>query len=202
MSRHFGPTPITNRFGGVISPLALARAEIVLLLLVAVLLQTTIGPDLRIGAVAPDFLILIVIGAAMTGGPEHGALVGFFAGLLADLLVTDTPVGLGALTYCVVGYGLGALRTTILHDTWLLRPVVVAVGTAAAVALYVGAGDIVGQSQLVASGPRWVLRVALIEAAFNAVLAVPVGRLYERLARPTKGSALVGRGRRDGTGAA
>ena len=40
----------------------------------------------------------------MLAGSERGAVVGFVAGLLTDLFL-QTPMGLSALTYSVVGFG-------------------------------------------------------------------------------------------------
>src|SRR5580704_6564212 len=94
-----------------VSPYLKARLRIFLLLLVAILLETTIGSDLRVRGVAPDLMLLLTICAGLTGGAEAGAWVGFFAGLMADLFLTSTPLGLSALTYCLIGAAAGALRT-------------------------------------------------------------------------------------------
>jgi rod shape-determining protein MreD len=179
------------------NPLLAARLRIAGVLVVAVLVQTTIGSDLRVRGAAPDFMVLVAICAGLTGGAEHGAFVGFFAGLLTDLLVTNTPLGLCAFTYCVIGYAVGLLRAGLLPEGWTIRPPVTMVATGAAVALFVGAGDIVGQSQLVVGGASWLIKVALVEAVFNGVLAYPVGRFYERIARNTKGAEAIGAGRAD-----
>ena len=60
------------------------------------------------------------------------------------------------------------------------------VGTAAAVVLWVGLGDVLGQSQLLDSGRSWLIRVALVEAGWAALLALPVNWLYARAARHSR----------------
>jgi rod shape-determining protein MreD len=169
-----------------VSPHYTARLRIALVLVVAILIQTTLASDLRVLQVAPDLMLLIAICAGMAGGAQAGAWVGFWSGLLADMFLT-TPVGLSALTYCLVGAAVGAVREGFLQEHRLLLPVVAFVATAAAVVLFVGIGDLLGQNQLLAGGRSWLIRVAVIEAAWNAVLAIPVSMIYGRAARGSVG---------------
>lgn len=168
-----------------------ARVRIGLLLFAAILLQTSVGSDLRVGGVAPDVMVLIAVVGGLTGGTEAGAWVGFFAGLLDDLFLT-TPLGLSALTLCLVGAAVGALRTNFLPNSRLLTLVAAFVATASAIALLVGAGDVLGQSQLLAAGRSWLLKVAVVESAWSAVLALPVEWIYRRAARGSAGVEKLG----------
>lgn len=174
------------------SPVLAARLRIGLFLVVTVLVQTTLGSDLRVSGVAPDFMVLVVICAGLTGGAEAGAWVGFWAGLLTDMFLTGTPVGLSALTYCLIGAGLGALRASVLQERRALYPLAALVGTSVAVLVFVGAGDVLGQTQLIAGGRSWLIRVMVVESLWNAVLALPVGILYSRAARGSVGADRVG----------
>lgn len=174
------------------TPLFWARVRIGVLLFVAILLQTTLAADLRVLQIAPDFMLLIVICAAMTGGAEAGAWVGFWAGLLSDMFLAGTPVGLSALTYCLVGAAIGALRSGYLQDRRLLLPLAALGGTAAGVVLFVAVGDVLGQTQLLAAGRAWLIRVAVIESLWATVLAVPMGMIYTRLARNSQGAERMG----------
>lgn len=171
---------------------AKARIRIAVLLLVAVLVQTTLGSDLRVAQVAPDLMALVVVLAGLTGGTEAGAWVGFFAGLLYDMFLTTTPVGLSALTYCLVGASVGALRASVLQERRALLPLAAFVGTAASVLVFVAAGDVLGQTQLLAAGRSWLIRVMIVESLWNAVLAFPVGFLYARVARGSAGAERLG----------
>jgi rod shape-determining protein MreD len=174
------------------NPHVSARLRIAGLLIVAVLIQTALGSDVRVLRVAPDQIVVIVICAGLTGGTLAGAWVGFWAGLLADMFLTSTPVGLSALTYCLVGAGIGALRATVLEENRALFPLACLVGTAAAVLVFVGAGDVLGQTQLLASGRAWLIRVLVIESLWSAVLAFPVALLYARVARGSAGAERFG----------
>ncbi len=169
-----------------------ARARIGLLIIVATLIQTALGSDMRIAGVAPDLMVLLPISAGLVGGTEAGAWVGFMTGLFYDMFLTSTPVGLSALTYCLVGAGVGAVRVSVLQEHRSTVPLTALVATAGGVLVFVGVGDVFGQSQLIAGGRSWLIRVALIEAAWNAVLALPVSWLYARAARGSAGADRVG----------
>jgi rod shape-determining protein MreD len=169
-----------------VNPQYAARLRIAILLVITVLIQTALGSDLRVLEVAPDLMLLIVICAGMAGGAEAGAWVGFWSGLLTDMFLT-TPVGLSALTYCLVGAATGALREGFLQEHRFLMPVAAFLATGAAVVLFVGMGDVLGQNQLLAAGRSWLIKVAIIEAAWNAVLSIPVSMIYNRAARGSVG---------------
>lgn len=171
---------------------ALARLRIALLLFFAVLVQTALGSDFRVANVAPDFMVLIAICAGLAGGAEAGAWVGFWAGLVMDMFLTSTPLGLSALTYCLVGAAMGGLRASLLQERRVLIPAAAFVGTAAAVLTFVAVGDVLGQSQLLDAGRSWLIRVALVESAWGAVLSLPVALLYSWAARGSAGVESVG----------
>ncbi|HSS11274.1 MAG TPA: rod shape-determining protein MreD [Acidimicrobiales bacterium] len=161
----------------IVSPAMIARFRLGALLFVALLLQTTVAADLRIRGVSPDFMILVTICAGLAGGADTGAMVCFVAGLLIDLFLHATPFGLSALTYCLVGYGVGVLRRTVLHEGWFLAPGTALVGSAVGVVLFVLVGVMVGQHQLTAPGPKGIAQIAGIVGGINAILAVPVARI-------------------------
>ena len=73
-----------------------------LLVVVTLLVQSTIVLDLPIGGAHPELMVLLPVAAGIVGGPEEGAVMGFVAGLAADLLL-PTPFGLTALVGCLVG---------------------------------------------------------------------------------------------------
>jgi rod shape-determining protein MreD len=76
-----------------------------------VLEQTVLG-GARAGGARPDLLVVAVVAVAMSAGPVSGAAFGFWAGLVADLL-GSLPVGVSALVYTLVGYGVGLVRVYV-----------------------------------------------------------------------------------------
>lgn len=174
------------------TPTAKARLRIGLLVVITALVETTLGSDLRVLHVAPDLMVLLVICAGLTGGTEAGAWVGFWTGLLYDMFLTSTPIGLSALTYCLVGSAVGALRSSFLQERRALLPFAAFAGTVAAVLFFVGAGVVLGQSQLLGGGRSWLIRVMIVESLWNTLLAIPAGYIYARVARGSAGADRVG----------
>src|SRR5437667_6268200 len=71
--------------------------------------HATLAPALRIGDVAPDIPLIVVVLLALRRGPEFGAIGGFAAGLLQDV-AGGGLVGAQALTKAALGFTLGAIR--------------------------------------------------------------------------------------------
>ncbi len=165
----------TDRLTG--AALAKVVAKVVVILLLGILVQTCFGNDMRVDDVAPDFMLLLAVCAGFVAGPDEGALVGFVAGLLSDLFLQNTPVGLMALAACLAGYVVGWARASFLRPHPAIVPVVAASGTVLGVLLFVAIGYVVGQAQLVAPGEKWVAQVAIIEACYAAVFALPAAML-------------------------
>jgi rod shape-determining protein MreD len=168
-----------------VSPVVAARLRLTALLLVGILLQTTVVPDVRIAGVCPDLMLLLTICAGLVGGAESGAVTGFAAGLMTDLFLQATPLGLSALTYCLVGFAVGTLRVTVLKDGWLTAPLVVLVASAAGVVVFAAVGDTVGQSQLVFGGWVGLARTAGVVGAVNALVSFAAVRLVAWVAGDT-----------------
>lgn len=161
----------TDRLTG--SLFAKMAGKVVAVLLLAILVQTCFGNDLRVDNVAPDFMLLLAVCAGFAGGPDVGATVGFVAGLISDLFLQGTPFGLSALAACLAGFAVGWARVNFLRPNMAFVPVVAAGGTALGVLLFVTIGYVVGQAQLVAAGGRWVAEVAVIEACYAAIFSLP-----------------------------
>ncbi|MFG1706096.1 rod shape-determining protein MreD [Nonomuraea sp. M3C6] len=82
---------------------------------------------------APDLVLLAVVGAALARGPAEGALLGFFAGLLVDIMPpTAHLVGQYAFVLALVGYvagrGAGGPVTTVVLCVLMAPLLAAAVG--------------------------------------------------------------------------
>jgi rod shape-determining protein MreD len=151
---------------------AVARLRIPLVLLGALILQSSLLEGLRSAAVPTDALLLVAVTGGAVAGPERGAIIGFMAGLIADLFL-QTPLGLSALAYCLVGFGVGVLSGNVIRAAWWIMPVTAFIGSAAGVVAYAVIGAMVGQAHLVRPSLAWImLAVALV----NVPLSIPVGR--------------------------
>jgi rod shape-determining protein MreD len=151
---------------------AVARARVPLILLGALVLQSSLLEGLRAVGIPTDALLLVAVAAGATAGPDRGAIIGFVAGLLADLFL-QTPLGLSALAYCLVGFAVGVLSGNVIRAAWWIMPLTAFVGSVAGVVAFAFIGAMVGQAHLVR--PSLAL-IALSVGLVNVPLSIPVGR--------------------------
>jgi rod shape-determining protein MreD len=77
----------------------------------SLVLQVTLFPHLAWQGVVPNLCLLVVVGAALTRGPQFAAVLGFGAGVVLDLAPpADHVAGRWALALVVVGYVAGRVR--------------------------------------------------------------------------------------------
>lgn len=149
------------------------RFRVPLVILTALLVQVTVLTRLRLFGVVPDLMLLVAVAAGITGGPARGAIIGFASGMAIDIFL-ETPLGLSALVFSLVGYAVGALETAILRSAWWI-PVLTAFGACmAGEALFALAAQVVGRPDLVTAR----LGVIVITVGLtSAILAPPVVRV-------------------------
>ncbi|MDI5964771.1 rod shape-determining protein MreD [Streptomyces sp. SL13] len=168
------------------------------LVVVALVLQVSVLARLHLPGAVPDLLMLVVLGLALTYGHVAGCLVGFGAGLLADLAPpADHAAGRYALVLCVVGYAAGLLRPDGGQTRSAVMPLaVVAVAAIASTLLYAGVGALVGDTAARHVGLVKLLFTATIYDLLLAPFTVPwIMKLARRLDRdPLAGDTLGGSG--------
>ncbi|AKG42928.1 rod shape-determining protein MreD [Streptomyces sp. JH002] len=163
----------------------------VILVVVALVLQVTILARLQLPGAVPDLLLLTVLGLALVYGHVGGALVGFGAGLLADLAPpADHAVGRYALVLCVIGYAAGLTKPeTGQHRSATVPMLVVAGGALSSTLLYAGVGALVGDTAARHVGLTGLLLTAtlydLLLAPFTVPLVMAMARRLEN--DPLKG---------------
>ena len=148
---------------------------------VALILQVSFFPHLAWDGIVPNVCLLVVVGAALTRGPEFAAVLGFAAGLALDLAPpADHLAGRWALALVVVGYVAGRVRRD-------------AQPTAGTVVVTVAASSFVGTSVFALSGlvlgdpigiPQ-MLEVVLVGVLWDVLLTPlvlpPVMAVFRRL---------------------
>lgn len=147
-----------------------ARALVVLLL--ALILQATVLSDLRVAGVLGDIMLALVVAAGISGGPDRGVTWGFAAGLAYDL-VLDTPFGLSALTYALVGYAVGLAGAAVMRTSGWWPVGIAAAAAVVQVTLYTALGNLLGVPYPFGDLPS----IALVEAAWCAVIVLPAIRV-------------------------
>ncbi|GEK00880.1 rod shape-determining protein MreD [Streptomyces sp. NPDC003388] len=118
------------------------------LVVVALVIQVSVLARLHLPGAVPDLLLLTVLGLAMVYGHVGGALVGFGAGLLADLAPpADHAAGRYALVLCVIGYFAGLIKPENGRLKSATGPMAVVVAAAVgSTLLYAGVGALVGDT--------------------------------------------------------
>lgn len=154
---------------------------LVVVIVTALLLQTTIFADVRLLGARPELMYLLTISFAVLEGPASGAATGFAGGMVQDFLLNQ-PKGITALTLTLLGYAIGMLRTYIVSPSAILPVVLVAGGTFGGVVFYGIVSFLLGQ--LDTSWP-YLFRVAALSALYNAILT-PL--LFPILRRAAEGS--------------
>jgi rod shape-determining protein MreD len=145
------------------------------LVVVALVIQVSVLARLHLPGAVPDLLLLTVLGLALVYGHVGGALVGFGAGLLADLAPpADHAAGRYALVLCVIGYlaGLAKPENGRLKSATGPMAVVVAAAIGATV-LYAGVGALVGDTAARHVGLGSLLFTAALYDLLLAPFVVP-----------------------------
>ncbi|MDH5373981.1 MAG: rod shape-determining protein MreD [Acidimicrobiia bacterium] len=160
-----------------------ARSASLLLILAAVLVQTTVFSvtGIRVFRVAPDIVMVVTIVAARWLDDDAALLVGFTGGVLADLLASSL-LGWRALTLTIVAYM--AIRARSRFDLGLMSgALVVLVLSFAGVVLLAVVGTLFGQATL--AEPDTLRRIMLVPG-YNFLLAFLVQPTVARAVRGKK----------------
>jgi rod shape-determining protein MreD len=156
-----------------------------LVVFVVLVVQHTLLDAVRIDGAHPEAMFLLTAAAGYVGGAERGAMVGFFVGLVADLLVA-TPFGLSALVGCLVAFATGTATSGLVRGSRWLTVLSLTAGTVAALVGYAVLAAVLGQPGALSVDLAPTLVVATPAAA---VLGVPVHGLVRWAVPPPAPSA-------------
>lgn len=144
-------------------------AKITFVGFVAVALQVSVAAQLPIAGAVVDVVLIATIAAGLAAGPEAGAGVGFACGLLVDLLGIG-PVGLTALVYTMIGYGVGVSQIGVLRTSRLIPLASATVAALVAVFSYAWIGEVLGQHLFAVAD---VPQVAVVVTVSTVLLCLP-----------------------------
>jgi len=158
-----------NLVRGLVAALAVA---------VALVLQVTVFPHLAFEGIVPNLCLLVVVGAALTRGPQFAVVLGFLAGVALDLAPpADHVAGRWALALVVVGWLAGRMRQDV-------KPTATTVVATVAASSFVGT-SIFAISGLVLRDPALgvpdLLRVILVAVVWDVLLTPFVLPLLMRM---------------------
>ncbi len=150
-------------------------AGIILAIIVALALQTTIARFVVSGTVAVDLVLVVVVYVALTSGSVTGMTTGTVAGLIQDSMSTGV-IGIGGLAKTVVGFVAGIIGTQLNIAEPMARFVVFFTATVVHQAITIGLGAVLGFRPF---GTPYAAVAG--EALGNAVVGVAAFQLVELL---------------------
>lgn len=166
-----------------------------LVVFVAAMLQVVIVSSLLIAGGAPDLLLVAVVVLGLLRGSVSGAFLGFFGGLIVDL-VTLGALGVTSLVLTLAGFWAGRYAETTGRDRRFAAVIAVGAITVLAAAFgyvlhYLLDEEVVARHALVtALAPAFVLNL-LLALPVNALLRAFVGE-GERMDKAPEMEVLAG----------
>ena len=163
--------------------MTLVRALVALAaVVVALVLQVTVFPHVAWEGIVPNLVLLVVVAAALTRGPQVAAVLGFAAGVALDLAPpADHAAGRWALALVLVGYVAGRVHQE-------QRPTATAVVATVGVSSFVGtsvfalSGLLLGETAFDVSGLLQVILVAVLwDVLLTPFVLPPLMGAFRRL---------------------
>lgn len=148
----------------------------------ALVLQVSLFPHFAWQGIVPNLCLLVVVGAALTRGPQFAVLLGFLAGVALDLAPpADHVAGRWALALVVVGYVAGRVRQDV-------KPTAIAVVATVAASSFIGTSVFAITGMLLqdpALDVSQLLQVILVAVLWDVLLTPfvlpPVMTMFNRL---------------------
>ena len=156
--------------------------SLTVVVLTALLLQTTVFSEIQLLGVKPELVYLVTILIALLEGPASGASSGFAGGMAQDFLLNQ-PKGITALTLTLLGYTVGMLRQYIVSPSAWLPVFVVGAATAAGEIFNGLVRFLLGQLD---TGWGYQFRVAILTGLYNALLTPVVFPVIRRVAESSR----------------
>jgi rod shape-determining protein MreD len=110
---------------------------VILAVLLALVLQTTLARFFVRGTFAVDLVLVAVVYVALTSGPITGMFSGTIAGLMQDALSSGV-IGIGGLAKTIVGFLTGVIGTQFIVTNTLPRFVVFCAATVVHAIVFLG----------------------------------------------------------------
>jgi rod shape-determining protein MreD len=149
-------------------------AAVVVAIVGALALQTTLSGMLTGGAIAVNLVLVAVVFLALSYGAVTGTLAGMVGGLAQDALAGGI-VGLGGMTKTVIGFFVGVLGAQFNLSTTVPRLVMFVAATLVHQAVFEGLHALIGGRPLTL---QW--SAVLIQALANALLGIVAFFIVEK----------------------
>lgn len=169
-----------HRFSATLGEIGLGRvAAVALTLIIAITVQSTLLASATLLGVIPQLVLVVIVSFTFLDGERVGVVTGFFGGLIIDLRLPGSIVGLTALVYTLIGFGVGSFRQFTTGESVWTPVLVVAVASAVAELSYAILAIMFGQ-EWVSVGDT--AKVAGLVVLYNVLLTPFVFPLVRRIA--------------------
>lgn len=158
---------------------AARAAAIGTLVVIALALQSTVLAQATLLGVIPQLVLVVVVSFAYLEGEKVGVTTAFFGGLLQDLLLPQAIVGLTALVYVLIAYGVGLIRNFSTSQSVWTPVLSVAVASGLAEASYALMNILLGRRWV---GVAFTAKVVGLVVLYNTLLMPFVFPLVRRVA--------------------
>ncbi|QEK12305.1 rod shape-determining protein MreD [Crassaminicella thermophila] len=146
---------------------------VLLIIIINFLIQSTLLQHFRILGILPNTSLIIVVAFSILWGKKRGALIGFFTGLLQDILL-GSMIGANALIYLLIGYNTGVFEKNIYKDNYLTPVFFVVISTAIYHLIYY---VIMYMTYNQVSLFFIFRRIAMLEIIYNSILSILIYKL-------------------------
>lgn len=146
-------------------------------LLFLLVIQSTWLPVWLVAGIQLDLLLIATVCTGLLYGREKGVAVGFFSGLLQDLL-SGFLFGYHILTRMLCGFACGLMEKQIFKENQLVPVAVTMLATVLTQVVYWGCAYLMGAGLTVG---REAVVGLLLAAICNGLLAWPISKLFKWL---------------------
>lgn len=161
-------------------------AGVLLAIIAALALQTTVVPFVWSGKVTIDLVLVVVVYTALQFGPTTGLLTGALAGMAQDAL-SGGIIGVGGLAKTIVGFLAGTIGSQFIVTNSLPRFVVLLLGAALNAICILGLYAVIDRHGLSipwrTAWPQMLLTALVGIILIQAVQAIPGILMRRRLRR-------------------
>lgn len=149
------------------------------ILITALLIQLTVAPEISIGSVRPDILLVATVCWALFEGPASGALFGFCGGLLEGIFGTNI-LGVSAFAKTIIGYFSGEMRQRVVSKSVIWPMVIVLAASILHELMKFAAWAIVGLEERPPFSMGIIIGLAMYNAVITLVVYPVIGRFTAR----------------------
>lgn len=150
-----------------------------IIVIVALTIQATVMPLLAFQGVQPDLLLIVVVSSSLLLGKDQGVSIGFFSGLLQDL-VGGNIFGLNTLSKLITGYLFGMAERKVFKEHIFLPVLAMVVATICNSAISFILLFLLGYKIELMSA---IINTVLPLLMYNVVVAIPVHQVIYRVSQ-------------------